>query len=198
MFRLGRRLLTLGLALGLVYFGFCLVAVWWAARTSHDPVSAPAAVVLGAAQWNGEPSPVLRGRLDVAAGLYESGSVQLIVVTGGQGTGDATTEAKVSYDYLRGLGIPDDHLRLEVQGVSTYLELAATARFLKAEGITDVVVVTDPFHQYRSQLIAAEVGLDPAGAGTTWSAPLDSWLREAVAVAAGRIVGFRRLDSWAG
>ncbi len=198
MFRLGRRLFTLGLAALCLYFGYCLVGVWWAAQSSHGPVAAPAAVVLGAAQYNGSPSPVLQGRLDVAARLYESDSVQLIVVTGGLGDGDAVTEAKVSYDYLRSVGVPDEHLRLEVDGVSTYLELAASARFLEAEGITEVVVVTDPYHQYRSQLVAREVGLDPVGAATNWGAPLDSWLREAAGVAAGRIIGFRRLDGWFG
>ena len=97
-------------------------------------------------------------RLDQAAALYEAGQVNLVVVTGGRQPADVTTEAKTGYEYLRErLDIPDDQLRLEVQGASTWESLAATARFLHRENVRDVVLVTDRYHARRAELIAREV-----------------------------------------
>lgn len=191
------RVAAVGLAVTLVYFAVNVVDVWRAARDRSEPdlegATPVAAVVLGAAQYNGRPSPVLEGRLDRARELYEAPAVGVIVVTGGNQEGDRTTEAKTGYDYLRSLGVPDEHLRLEVDGRSTYESLAATARFLEREGVSSVVVVTDPFHARRSQLIAEEVGLAADAVVTDVDYSLTEILREASAVSVGRIIGFRRL-----
>jgi len=198
--RVPKRMWAIGL-IGLVvlYTVGTFVDVWLASRADYEFGSfegdAPrAAVVLGAAQYNGEPSPVLRSRLDEAARLYENGEVDLIVVTGGRQEADITTEAKTGYDYLREAGIPDDRLRLEVQGASTYESLAATSRFLRSEGVVDVVLVTDRYHAKRSALIASEVGLQPVVSLTPPAPSLERLVRESVAVGIGRIIGFRRLD----
>ena len=153
-----------------------------------------AAVVLGAAQYNGEPTPVLRSRLEEAARLYENGEVDLVVGTGGRQEADITTEAKTGYDYLRESGIPDDRIRLEVQGASTYESLAATARFLRSDGVVEVVLVTDRYHAKRSTLIAREVRLEPVVSLTPQAPSFERLVRESVAVGLGRIIGFRRLD----
>ncbi|MGH1501933.1 MAG: YdcF family protein [Acidimicrobiales bacterium] len=188
-----RRAITAAGLLVLAYVLGTFLDVWWASRQdTTDPVEA--AVVLGAAQYNGVPSPALAGRLDHAAELHALGQVEVIVVTGGGQAGDATTEAKAGYDYLRAAGIPDEDLKLEVQGTSTYESLAATARFLREEGITDIVLVTDPYHARRSQLVAAEVGLDAAVSPTDASSDLSRLTRETIAVGLGRIIGFRRLE----
>ncbi len=188
-----RRAITAAGLLVLAYVLGTFLDVWWASRQdTTDPVDA--AVVLGAAQYNGVPSPALAGRLDHAAELHALGQVEVIVVTGGGQEGDATTEAKAGYDYLRAAGIPDEDLKLEVQGTSTYESLAATARFLREEGITDIVLVTDPYHARRSQLVAAEVGLDAAVSPTDASSDLSRLTRETIAVGLGRIIGFRRLE----
>lgn len=183
----------------IVYYLASFVDVWAASRAEYQQGNGgrgrEAAVVLGAAQYNGEPSPVLKARLDEAAELYESGEVSLIVLTGGGQAADITTEAKSGYDYLRERsGIPDERLRLEVQGGSTYESLAATARFLRQENVERVVLVTDRYHVKRSSLIAQEVGLIPRAAPTPQSAPFDRLAQEAAAVAVGRIISFRRLD----
>ncbi len=192
-----RRRRLAGAALGLIvaYFAANFVDVWVASRQDFDG-PADAVVVLGAAQYNGTPSPVLQARLDHAAELYLGGLVDFVVVTGGNQVGDITTEAKAGYDYLRTTaGIPDDDLLLEVDGRSTYESLAATARFLSSRDIESVILVTDPYHARRSQLIAAEVGLDAEVSPTTSGAPLRRLLEESVAVGVGRIIGFRRLDN---
>lgn len=194
-----RRLAALLLALGLAYLSLTFVQVWWASRVDPDaPVDSSAAVVLGAAQYNGTPSPVLQGRLDHAAGLYLTDSVDIIVVTGGGQEADITTEAKAAYDYLRtNVGISDERLRLEVDGTSTFEQLAATARFLESEGITDVVLVTDPYHARRAQLVAEEVGLDATVSVTSAGAPFRRLVRETGAVAVGQLISFRRLERFA-
>jgi vancomycin permeability regulator SanA len=184
----------------IVYYLITLAQVWDASRADYVSPGgtgdiARAAIVLGAAQYNGEPSPVLRARLDQAARLYESGDVGLVVVTGGGQAEDVTTEAKTGYDYLReSSGIPDERLRLEVQGGSTYESLAASARFLRAEGVVEVVLVTDRYHAKRSTLIAEEVGLSPAVSLTPQPASFDRLAQEAAAVAVGRLISFRRLE----
>ena len=186
-------------ALVMLYLATTFVDVWVASRSEFDGAQVGhdrprAAIVLGAAQYNGAPSPVLRARLDEAADLYETGEVDLVVVTGGGQEADVTTEAKTGYDYLRDAGIPDAQLRLEVQGGSTYESLAATSRFLRAEGVFDVVLVTDRFHAKRSLLIAEEVDLDPVVSLTPYEPSFQRLARESAAVALGRIIGFRRLE----
>jgi vancomycin permeability regulator SanA len=175
------------------------VDVWLASRIQYTPVAGAtsrAAVVLGAAQYNGSPSPVLRARLDKAAELYQTDQVDLVVVTGGRQPADVTTEAKSGYDYLRErTGIADAKLRLEVQGGSTYESLAATSRFLRREQIDDVVLVTDRFHAKRSILIAREVGLNPVVALTDPPASFHRLAQETLAVSVGRLISFRRLQA---
>ncbi len=197
-----RRLVTrgrIGLAvLGLLaaYYLFNLLDVVVGSTADYEG-SAPAAVVMGAAQYNGSPSAALQGRLDRAAELYLDGRVDLVVVTGGGQEADITTEAKTGYDYLRQTaGMPDEDLRLEVDGTSTYQSLAAVARFLAAEDIDDIILVTDPYHARRSQLIAGEVGLDAELVSTDAGLGLTRLVRESVATSIGRILGFRRVDAY--
>lgn len=193
------RWLAVLVGLVVLYVVVTFFDVWSASRSEYvtQPGDGPsrAAVVLGAAQYNGQPSPVLRARLEEAADLYETGDVNLVVVTGGGQAADITTEAKSGYDYLREVrGIPDERLRLEVQGASTYQSLAATSRFLRNEDVEHVVLVTDRYHAKRSTLIAREVGLQAAVSLTPQRASLQRLGRETAAVAVGRIISFRRLD----
>lgn len=157
-----------------------------------------AIVVLGAAQYNGRPSPVLRARLDHAAALYKDGLAEKVVVTGGKQVGDDQTEATVSANYLIGHGVPEASILREVNGRSSWQQLAAAATFLKQRGITKVLLVSDGFHSARIAAIARELGLEgytsPAtdspihGAGT-----LPYMGKETLAVAAGRLIGYRRV-----
>ncbi len=155
-------------------------------------------MVLGAAQYDGRPSPVLQARLDHAADLYDQGHAPVVWVTGGQQPGDRTTEGKSGYDYLRSRGLPDEALQIENQGRNTWESLAATARFLRRRATTEVILVSHPYHSYRIVEMAGELGLTarvsptraaPTGAGPTARA----FARETAAVALGRVVGYRRL-----
>jgi uncharacterized SAM-binding protein YcdF (DUF218 family) len=187
---------TVAVLLAVSYLGITLVQVVAASR--HDGAKpAQAIVVLGAAQYDGAPSAVLRARLDHAAELYKAKIAPVVVLTGGKQPGDRFTEASAGAAYLRAHGVPNAALRLETQGTNTWESLAAAARFLREEGINDVVLVSSPYHSLRIQNIASEVGLDgvaspssnPEGFGTT----ANHVVRETFAVAVGRIIGHRRL-----
>lgn len=191
-----RKVAIIAIGLLTLYIVVNFLDVWFASRIDFDG-DAPAAIVLGAAQYNGEPSEALQGRLDKAAAIYLADRVQLVVVTGGGQANDITTEAKTGYDYLRDTAaIPDEDLRLEVDGTSTYESLAAASRFLVAENITEVILVTDPYHARRSRLIAEEVGLEAQVSPTDASASFGRLVRETGAVAVGRIIGFRRVNAY--
>ena len=196
--RRARRGLSVLVVLVVAYGAFTFLDVWLTSRRTLPDIQAVVepgvALVLGAAQYNGEPSPVLRQRLDLAVSLFQNGAVDKVVVTGGGRAGDATTEAKASYDYLRAQGVPDEQVLLEVQGTSTYESLAAAHRFLAADGVSEVVLVTDRFHARRALLVAEEVGFDAEVALTEPGASLQRLVNESAAVAVGRIIGFGRLE----
>ena len=175
----------------------------WHASHQDDARKAQAIIVLGAAQFDGRPSAVLSARLDHAADLFKRGLAPLIVVTGGKQAGDRFTEAEASANYLADKGIPGGAIERETTSTNSYDELAAAARFLHQRGINDVVLVSDPFHAYRINAIARDVGLN-AHVSPTPTSPVhgldnaQALLRETVAVSAGRLVGFDRLDRWLG
>jgi len=191
--------------------GFLLVAVYLAitfvqvrhAAGQDDAVPAQAIIVLGAAQYDGRPSNVLQARLDHAADLYARKLAPLIVVTGGGQPGDRFTEAAASAKYLEGKGIPATAIELETTSTNSRDELAAAARFLHKQEIDDVLLVSDGFHAYRIDAIAEEVGLH-AHVSPTGTSPVKGFdelraeFRETIAVAAGRLIGYDRLDRWLG
>ncbi len=179
-----------------VYLVLTFAQVWWASRWD-DRSTADAIVVLGAAQYDGRPSPVLRARLDHALMLWRDGVAPVIVVTGGRQPGDRVTEATAGAEHLLAAGVPDDVILREVEGRSTFESLAAAARFLRRDGIDDVVLVSDAYHSARALAVAGEVGLDgavsPVPGGGIGARQL---VRETAAMAVGRVVGHRRLTAW--
>src|SRR3954453_5567126 len=195
--RLARRIVTAVFGLALVYLAVTFVQVWLASRRD-EAQPAQAIVVLGAAQYNGRPSAVVRARPDHAASLYERGLADIVVVTGGKQPGDEFTEAQASADYLAGKGIPQDKVLRETQGRNSWQSLASSAAFLKRDGRTSVLLVSDPFHAARIAAMAGELGLQ-AHVSPTRSSPIRGAAnvqhmgKETVKVAVGRIVGFRRL-----
>jgi uncharacterized SAM-binding protein YcdF (DUF218 family) len=194
--RLIRRVAFIVVALLVVYFGVTFVQVWRASRADHAR-TADAIVVLGAAQYNGRPSPVLEARLAHALALWKRGIAPKIVTTGGNRPGDRYTEASTGASYLIGHGVPESAIQLETQGATSWESLAAAVRFLRKEGSTDVVLVSSPWHALRTEEIADEVGLhghaSPAAEHETIGKRLYHLGRETLAVGVGRVVGHRRL-----
>ena len=182
----------------LAYLAVTFLQVWRA--SSHDSEAvADAIVVLGAAQYNGRPSPVLEARLERALDLYRRGVAPRIVVTGGRQEGDTFTEATSGYNWLTQRGVPDEAILKEVQGRTTFESLAATARFLRPDGLDEVILVTDGYHALRVGAIADEVGLEAhvSGVDMDGGPTIAQLLRETGGVAAGRVIGHRRLTNWA-
>ena len=130
-----------------------------------------AIVVLGAAQYNGRPSPVLRARLDHALRLYNEGYAPRIVVTGGVGRGDTTSEAIVGRHYLLARDVVPGDVVVQAQGHSTQASMTAVAEWLEAEGLHSVLLVSDPFHMYRLRLEARRTNLE-AYTSPTESSPI--------------------------
>ena len=200
-----RRVIRIGLRIGLavflvlfVYLAVTFVQVWLASRRDEARPS-QAIIVLGAAEYDGRPSPVLAARLDHAIQLYRAGIAPVIVVTGGRQPGDRFTEAGASADYLHKHGIPDAAILRETTGRTSWESLEAAARFLDQRHMRRVVLVSDPYHSERIEAIAHEVGLN-AVTSPTRTSPIKGasvWRRmlgETARVAAGRLFGYARLD----
>jgi uncharacterized SAM-binding protein YcdF (DUF218 family) len=132
-----------------------------------------AIVVLGAAQYNGRPSPVLRARLDHALSLYRERIAPLVVVTGGVGRGDTTSEAMVGRRYLVAHGVPPEAVVARGVGHSTMSSMTAVAHWLRTRGLRRIVLVSDPFHMFRLRLEARRIAIE-AYTSPTESSPISS------------------------
>ncbi len=122
---------------------------------------ADAIVVLGAAQYEGRPSPVLRARLDHALDLYRRGLAPVVIVTGGVGVGDTTSEARVSRNYLAKHGVPDGAIMMEARGLTTSQSLHTVRTMLDGLPGRSVLLVSDPFHMLRLSILADRLGMQP-------------------------------------
>lgn len=120
---------------------------------------ADAIVVLGAAQYNGRPSPVYAARLDHAAALYRAGDATHIITIGGKQVGDEVTEGEAGRRYLAGTGIPGAALVGVGTGVDTLISLRAADQVMDRHGWTSVIIVSDPWHVARCRTIARDLGL---------------------------------------
>jgi uncharacterized SAM-binding protein YcdF (DUF218 family) len=186
-------------ALAVLLVGYYVLSVFqvWRAARADDARPSDAIVVLGAAQYDGRPSPAFAARLDHAHALYEQGIAPLIVVTGGKQPGDRFTEAAVGADYLIARGVPDAAILRETTSHSSWESLQASARFLFPRDVRRVVLVSDPFHSLRIRLTAEEIGFDAVTSPTRTSpirgvAEWRRFLGEGLRVAVGRVFGFGR------
>lgn len=144
-----------------------VMVVIWGLRDEARP--ADAIVVLGAAQWDGRPSPVLRARLEHAHVLWSEGLAPWLVVTGGVGAGDTTSEAAVSRRFLAQLGVPAKSVLLEAQGRTTDQSIRGVAAMLHKRQLSRVLLVSDPFHMLRLDVVARSHGLVPLTSPTRTS-----------------------------
>lgn len=186
----------------IAYYLFTLLQVWSTGRSDHDrPVDA--IVVMGAAQYDGRPSPQLQARLDHVVELWRDGLAPMVIVTGGNRPGDRFTEAEASRRYLVDAGVPDSAIEGEDEGTSSWESLGNVADRADEWGVRTVLLVSDPFHSLRIRLMAEELGLT-AHSSATDTSPVRGWtaarqhFTEAAGVAVGRVVGFATLESWIG
>lgn len=158
--------------LGLMWVVSVLCVIGFAMHDGADPddgASADAIVVLGAAQYDGRPSPVLKARIDHAINLWNDSVATYMVFTGGKGTGDTTSEARVSGDYAIRRGVPQDNILMESEGRTTSASMHAVASILQERDLGSVVLVSDPFHMFRLWLTSHRLGLVPITSPTRTS-----------------------------
>jgi uncharacterized SAM-binding protein YcdF (DUF218 family) len=164
-----------------VLFGLWIVSLAsvliWEHRDDARP--AGAIVVLGAAQYVGHPSPVLRARLDHALALWRRGLAPRVVLTGGVGEGDTTSEAAVGRKYAQQHGVPDSAILIEPHGRTTSESMAEVAALLQGERERSVILVSDPFHMLRLSILARRYGLTPLMSPTRTS-PISSSASESL------------------
>jgi uncharacterized SAM-binding protein YcdF (DUF218 family) len=126
-------------------------------------------VVLGAAQYDGRPSPVLRARVDHAVGLYQADVAPRLIMTGGVGVGDTVSEARVGLRYAVRSGVPEEHILLEEAGIRSIESLQAVALLMEEEGMETAVLVSDPFHMLRLRILSRRLGIRMSSSPTRTS-----------------------------
>ena len=196
------RVILAAVALLVLYYLATLVQVVHTGG-EHDAGPSDAIIVMGAAQYDGRPSPQLAARLDHVVTLWEEGVAPLVVVTGGKRPGDRFTEAEASSRYLVDAGVPADAIVEVGEGATTHESVEAAAPVMADRGIGTLALVTDPYHALRSRLIVEGEGFDVDVATTPTSVVTggSSWRRniqEAAGVAVGRLIGFDRLSDLTG
>jgi uncharacterized SAM-binding protein YcdF (DUF218 family) len=166
------RLLTgaLVLLLGVVtVLSLTAFAVWSAAH--HDDSShvdhADAIIVLGAAQYNGRPSPVFAGRLEQAKTLFDAHFAPDVIVLGANQPGDRTTEGAAGRDWLVSHGLPRAHVFADAVGTDTLQSLRSAAAFMGRHGMHSAFLVSDPWHNLRIRRMASDLGIT-AYVSATW------------------------------
>lgn len=142
------------------------LVIVWEQRDTQRP--AHAIIVLGAAQWDGRPSPVLRARVDHAIALWRRGLAPVLIVTGGRGVGDTTSEAAVERRYAMANGVPSSAILMEDESRSTSESLRNVAAML-GQDARAVILVSDPFHMLRLSILARRFGLRPRTSPTRTS-----------------------------
>jgi Uncharacterized conserved protein len=145
-----------------------LIAIWASfvvaivdAGRRDQAASADAIIVLGAAQYEGRPSPVLRARLDHAVSLWKLGLAPRVIVTGGEGVGDTTSEAAVGMRYLVQRGVPAESISMDTEGLTTSQSMVAARRLLSTKSYPSVLIVSDPFHMLRLAILARRLHMIP-------------------------------------
>jgi uncharacterized SAM-binding protein YcdF (DUF218 family) len=193
-----------GVLVALIVLGLVLlpivasaVAVWRAAHTDEASTvdRADVILVLGAAQYGGEPSPIFRGRLDHGALLYERGFADRIMVLGARQRGDEFTEAEAGASYLLAQGIQSEDLHTSPRGSTTLESLRGAALEMRELGLESAFLVSDPWHNLRIRRMARDLGIQ-GYASATWhsaaqsqSTRLQGYARETFAYLYYRVFG---------
>jgi uncharacterized SAM-binding protein YcdF (DUF218 family) len=158
IFRWIRRTITVIVILALIGPAYGISQVW---RAANNPVvrQADVIVVLGTAQLNGKPGDALEGRLVEAKRIFDLGYAPTIITVGAGAPGDRTTEAASGKYWLRTEGIPSQKITAVEEGRDTLTSTKAYAAVMKKRYVSDVIIVTDPFHCARAITMANDQGV---------------------------------------
>lgn len=156
--RVARTALAITAAL-ILAAGFIALRIYTYGNTSTD-VKADAAIVLGAAVWSTDVSPVFRERINHALDLYRRGKVRKLIFTGGQGNKSEPTEAAAARAYAIENGIPANDILVEESSHTTFENVVNAKQLADAHGFRKVLVVSDPLHMKRAVTMARDIGLE--------------------------------------
>ena len=147
-----------------VVAGYATFRIWMQGQRDEQR-PADAIVVMGAAQYDGRPSPLFAARLDHAVELFRAGIAQRLIVTGGKADGDRTTEAATARAYAIAHGVPAGDILGEDASRTTLESIRAVGAVLRDHGLKDAVFVSDRPHMLRVLRMAADEGI------TAWGSP---------------------------
>lgn len=188
-----RILLLIALAIALIT-GITSVRIYRYGQESVD-IKADAAVVLGAAVWSKDVSPVFRERINHAIDLYKRGQVRKIIFTGGQGNPSEPTEAGAARSHAVANGVPAHDILVEQKSHTTYENILYAKQLADANNLKKILLVSDPLHMRRAVTMAQDLGLDAAPSPTpttrykTWRTQLSELARETVYYLGYQVVG---------
>jgi uncharacterized SAM-binding protein YcdF (DUF218 family) len=190
--------LTAGVCIALIsYVGIAAVSLTWAGTHQYTK-TVDAIVVMGAAQYDGVPSPLLESRLQQALDLWKQKQAPLIAVTGGKRLGDRFTEGDTSRRWLTDRGVPAAIIIVESIGHSTWESLENLAPLLDSANLHSVVVVSSSWHVQRAELSLEELGFRAHSSASpdgvlSGSSEKSKLIREIAGVCLGRVIGFGTL-----
>jgi uncharacterized SAM-binding protein YcdF (DUF218 family) len=162
------RLVAAVVAAATILGGYAAFRIW--EQGDRDERRAvDAIVVLGAAQYDGTPSPVFRARLEHAVALFHDGYADVLIVTGGKAEGDRTTEAAAARRFAIEHDVPDAAILVEDEGRTTLESLQTVGAMLRERRSTSALFVSDRAHMLRVLRIARDEGLEAYGSPTTTS-----------------------------
>jgi uncharacterized SAM-binding protein YcdF (DUF218 family) len=161
IFKFIRRIISFVLLLIIVIPLYVAGSIWYSARNS-SPVESDVILVMGAAQFDGRPSEVLQSRLQESLKVYKAGFAPRIYTVGSGAPGDRTTEAAASRAWLIENGVKRSNISSIAKGRDTLESTQAYAEAMKKAKLSSVVIVTDPYHCYRSMKMAKDLGLIPS------------------------------------
>ena len=165
------RLVAIAVVGSLGLAGFATYRIYEQGQRDERP-AADAIVVMGAAQYDGTPSPLFAARLDHAVQLFLGGVSPRLIVTGGKAEGDRTTEAASGRDYAIAHGVPADAIQAEDRSRTTLESIRGVAALMAEDGIKRAIFVSDPSHMLRVLQMASDVGIQAYGSPTRTS-PLE-------------------------
>ena len=190
--------LTLGVCIALIaYVAIAAVSLTWAG-THQYAKSVDAIVVMGAAQYDGVPSPLLASRLQQALDLWKEKQAPVIAVTGGKRAGDRFTEGDTSRRWLTDRGVPAADIIVESAGHSTWESIENLTPLLTVANVQSVVVVSSSWHVQRAALSLEELGFRAHSSASpdgvlSRSSEKSKLFREIAGVSLGRIIRFGTL-----
>lgn len=149
----------------IVYSAFSI----WSFGQNVQLVKTDVAVVLGAAVWEDEPSPVFRERINHSIWLYENGYVNNIIFTGGKGEDAAYAESEVAKNYAIKNNIPEEDIFIETKSNITEENLQYAFDIGREENFEMYTIVSDPLHMKRAMLMARDTGMEAYSSPTQTS-----------------------------